>query len=452
MKYLLFLPVFVVLFLCGCGTSYQTITYNEPEHRIDSLKIHEGILSTSAQKIRYKKNGKTLCIVELSEPVMVAIAEREEKWGFFQFPTMYRSDEGVIIVGWQLNEDTPTAYGIGSSGQAMSKDEGLTWSPLDKRYFYKSHSMVECSNGDILQVNTPTTKNIKNYQNIPTPVNKNSIKGREFYLESELPEDFKGVYFHFWKGKERKYSTLHASLNDPGLLRDANNGLMPVVWWGDIKELADGSIVAGVYPCYYRNSKGEVLRNGVSFYISLDHGAHWNILGKIPYQLEGKDFESFVYDTKDGFTEPAFEILKDSTFLCVMRTDNVAPMYKSISKDKGKTWTIPEPFTPNGVKPQLLKLDNGVLALASGRPGIQVRFCLEGDGENWTEPIDMMLFLDEDGVYHISQTDSWTCGYPSMIKADKNSFYIVYSDFRKPNEKGEVRKAIMFRRIKVVRK
>ena len=62
------------------------LTYNELSRDADSLEINEGILSQTAQMIKYKKDGKTVAIIKLSEPVKVAQADQEELWGYFQFP------------------------------------------------------------------------------------------------------------------------------------------------------------------------------------------------------------------------------------------------------------------------------------------------------------------------------------------------------------------------------
>ena len=118
------------------------------------------------------------------------------------------------------------------------------------------------------------------------------------------------------------------------------------------------------------------------------------------------------------YVEPAFEILADGTFICVMRTGMVTPMLKSFSYDNGRTWTVPEPFTPNGVDPNLLLLQNGVLVLASGRPGVQLRFSFDGKGDSWSEPLDLIPFMHEDGSYNTNVS----CSYPALLAETANSF------------------------------
>lgn len=219
---------------------------------------------------------------------------------------------------------------------------------------------------------------------------------------------------------------------------------MPVVWWGNIKQLADQSLIAGVYPAVYQDSLGQILHSSVSFYRSVDEGHSWNITGKIPFKYDG------IADVRGEkeYVEPTFEILADSSLICIMRTGNVSPMYKTFSRDLGKTWTVPEAFTPNGVMPRLLLLKNGVLVLVSGRPGIQIRFSLDGTGSVWTEPIEMIPFMNDDGTF---QRDV-SCGYASIIEASDDTFYIVYSNFTTKNSEGQTRKTIWFREVTVNRK
>lgn len=418
------------------------------EEVIPNLTIHQGLVSQTEQTIRVIRGGKAVAIVKISEPKIVAQAETEQEWGFFQFPIIYRAFENDnLIVRWQLKNDSQTAYGEDSYGYMMSTDEGNTWETLDRSYFGKERYWVELQNGNILQVKDPAPQMINNYPIFPNPINTEKIKGTDFYLESELPEDLRGVYFTIWNKRDNTSSNMHGAVFDPGLLRDSSNGLMPIVWWGAIKKLSDGSLVTGIYPTYYQNTDGFVLRSAVSFYKSKDLGHRWDVLGKIPYQTDRSDYEDYIFDGNDGFTEPSFEILKDGTFLCVMRTSSTTPMYKTYSIDGGMNWTKPEPFTPNGVMPNLLLLKNGVLVLASGRPGLQLRFCLDGDGGKWTEPIEMFPFLDEKGNYDIYGT---SCGYPCILQENDNTFFLIYSYFKKKNKSGEERKTILFRRVKII--
>ena len=407
-----------------------------------NLEIHEGYVSQNEETVLVKSGRRTIAKVHLSEPVMVAMAEQYEEWGYFQFPTIGRADDGTLVISWQMKADSHLAYGVNSDrpySPMMSKDGGTLWAPQDKNYYTISNGYnVRLNNGSVLEVNTPASKNIKKYKSFPQPIVKEG--NYTYYKMNTLPDDLQGVNFQIFDTNKGSY-TIHSKIVDPSLLRYALDDMMPLVWWGSIKQLADESLVAGIYPCLYLNDNGELQKCGVSFYKSSDVGVSWEVISKILFN--NKDMSPVRGE--DQFNEPVFEILRDSTFLCVMRTGSATPMYKTFSYDMGKTWTCPVPFTPNGVKPQLLKLGNGVLVLASGRPGIQLRFSLDGTGEKWTDPIDLIPFTKADGSYD----NDVSCGYPCLLSEDDNTFYIVYSSFKERDKRGNERKAIIFRKVQI---
>ena len=442
--------LFLGFLLCGAVLVFGQYLVNKnitiSEETVPNLVIKEGLLSTKDETVNVVRDEKVIATIKLSKPKIIAQAEKKETWGFFQFPLIYRDNTGRLIVEWHMNEDSYTAYGKGESCYLMSNDEGETWEPVKDIPLTRARRRLEYSNGDFFQERTPPSRDINLYSDFPQPINRKPIKGYLFYYEKDLPEELRGAYFTYWNSQSNKQTFIHASLDDPSLLRYSINGNMAVVWWGDIKEMSDGSLIAGVYGGYYKDSCDIVLNSAISFYKSIDGGFHWDALSRILYRDENGN-ESIPFDGRDGFCEPEIEVLKDGTILCVMRSGNTTPMYKAYSKDGGVHWSIPEPFTSNGVMPQMISLENGVLVLASGRPGIQLRFCLDGDGKKWTKPIEMMPFKDENGVMIV-----WgTCGYPSLLKIDNNSFYLVYSDFLTKNSKGEYRKSIMFRKIEVTK-
>ena len=434
--------LFVFAVLGGTNSFAQRrIVYDEPPKGADSLEIHEGIMSRSAQKIVYKRNGKKIATIKLSAPVMISQAEQVERWGYFQFPGIGVAEGGTLVVSWQMNADSHMAYGTSSGREQVpmiSKNGGKSWRPQEKKYnrFVRGYN-VRMADGRVLQIKTPKSKEVKSYKKFPKPVLTEG--NTSYYLESQLPEDLRGAYLQY-ENQDNSVDYFQAHLNDPGLLRTSVDGYMPVVWWGNIAQLPDGSLVAGVYPTHYQENNGKISKGNVSFYRSKDLGKTWNYVGRIPFMADGiadKRSPDFAYE------EPAFEVLADGTFLCVMRTGSTSPMYQSYSKDQGKTWSKPEPMAANGVRPAFLRLGNGVLVLASGRPGVQLRFSLDGTGKKWTDPIDMIPFINKDGTY----TRDVSCGYVSMIETGKDSFYIVYSDFTTKNKAGEIRKSIWGRKI-----
>ena len=434
----------IVILSAGNAQRVKSITYNEKPKTADSLRIHEGILSQHAMRIKYKRNGKKAAEIYLSEPVMVAMAEQEEGWGFFQFPYISESPNGTLRIEWSMNEDTHMSYGKGPAkpyAPMISKDRGKTWEPQDKGYFtFNKGYAALTKDGCWINIISPPVKDVRQYNNFPKPISVGSWK--TFYLHDHLPEDLKGVYLNYWDSHFR-YKKIHARIIDPDLLRFSINNFMPISWWGELKQLADGSLIAGVGPTNYLDDNGKVSHSFITFYNSSDNGDTWKRIGRIPVHNDG-----ILNVIGDGrFEEPSFEILKDSTILCVMRTGSYSPLYKTFSKDKGYTWSEPTPFTSNGVKPNLMLLKNGVLVLASGRPGVQLRFCIHGDGAEWTFPIDMIPINENNREVE----KDVSCGYVTLLEEDDDTFFMVYSDFTRTNSDGDARKSIWFRTITIKR-
>jgi hypothetical protein len=391
--------------------------------------------------VTLRQPGQPALEVRLSEPTVVAVATRAEKWGFFQFPSLARWTDGTVAASWAMAADSIVSYGSSASGGASSKDAGKTWMPLTGE---KGISGFLLPNGDRLQVVTP--KAIKTSElRLPIPVgaaNENYSKVKQpLYRHSELPPEVQGVCLsRLARGSERWVSE-RAALDDPQALRYSLNDLFPIVWWGDMHIASDGSVIAGIYPGYRLRDDGTAdPKDGIFFYRSTDAGHSWQIQGRIAYQPD------LAADPKGaermGFTEPAYEILTNGTFLCVMRTTDGlgnGPMYSSRSQDRGRTWSQPEVMAPFGVLPRLLRLTNGIVALSSGRPGVQIRFCADGRGKTWTQPIELLPSTDA--------KDTVSCGYTSLLATGPDRFLIVYSDFKHKNAAGEIRKAIKVREV-----
>ena len=413
----------------------------------DLKVIQPGVLSYGESKIIYRRDGQPLVNVELQAPVVVAAATKQEGWGFFQFPGLYRSAVGnLLVASYQMQCDGLECQGTGVSVRMLSSDNGKTWYPSNQSVWGRGLFLPAI--GEYITYTSPAPLKVSDLQ-LPAPVGSNlEASGRLFtyYQMAELPAALQGAYVV--RTKDGRSTTIHASLDDPGAVRYSNNDLFPVTWWGDMRLLPDNSIVAGMYAMFYERPNGGVYPSGVSFYRSTDYGMSWKIQGKIPYSYDPLVDPNGHRRLAFGYTEPAFEVLSDGTFLCVMRTDDAygrGPMYLSRSSDQGVTWSQPQAFTPAGVLPKLLQLENGVLVLASGRPGVQIRFSLDGKGEKWTDPFEMVPFNDANDV-------AASCGYTQLLATGPDSFLVIYSDFRYLNQNKEERKAIKIREIKIAKK
>lgn len=420
----------------------KRMVWNDVSWPIDSIR--QGLPVYDAATIDYKRNGKTILTVTLDSPIVVSVAEKPEGWGFFQFPDIEKGNGDSLRINWNMQPDAIQSYGKGGRGTAFSTDNGEKWH-LGKEGGDDFGGLV-LPNGDRIKIHTPQALDVNSLK-LPEPVqavHENYGRMFKYYKVSELPPALQGVYIERLMKSHDTWTVEHDSLDDPQAVRYSESGLFPVVWWGDMQLEKDSSVVVGIYPGFRQDDGGKVESSGIFFYRSSDQGHSWKILGRIPYLPDTTRDINGNKRYAMGFTEPAFEILKDGSYLCVMRTTDGlgnSPMYFSRSTDKGVTWSKPEAFTSNGVLPRLLQLDNGVIVLASGRPGVQLRFCLNGKGSQWTDPFEMLPYDNK--------KDAVSCGYTGVVATGKNKFLLVYSDFKYPVDSNEVRKAIKVREIEV---
>ena len=432
----------------GGTTIAQKDTVNWVENKDPNIAaIKPGIASYGEQVVKYIRNGRQLLEVELGKPVIVSVADKEYPWGFYNFPSIRYSVSGQLSVSWSMNHDNAESYGKPVSGNnAVSNDGGQTWTTVDKS---PTGGGILLSNGDRLTITTPTAVPLKDLE-LPAPIatlQDGSSYGRVFriYDHNKLPDQLQGTYQARIKKGQSSWVAERGTLVHPNFARYADGNLFPVVWWGDMQELSDG-LYRGTYPGFEINQNGGVSASGVSFYKSTDFGKTWNKQGAIPYQPDialdpnGNKRNAF------GWTEPAFIALKNNNlFLSVLRTQDgfgESPMYVSTSANKGVSWSKPKVFTGAGVLPRLLELDNGIVALASGRPGVQLRFMLNNNTDDWSVPFEMLPWVNK---------EVFSCGYTQMLKVDENSFLIVYSDFFHKTPEGTTRKAIKVRKVTVKR-
>lgn len=428
----------------------EVASWDETNQDEQLLNIKQGVPAYEGVNINYRRNGTPVLNVNLAEPVIVAVAKEPLGWGYFNFPNINKSiTDNTLVINWSMAEDATSSYGKGGGDRRLSFDGGKTW-VVDNRSVRAGGLVLP--GGEMISIHTPVALDT-NEVDLPERVallRDGSTYNRNFslYRHDDLPEVLQGVYINYWD-KSGTYSKQHAVLEDNNkLLRYADGGLFPIVWWGDMKLLEDGSIVILPYPTFYEDEYGYVNPSGVTLYRSVNQGMNWTAKGIIPYKYDEKWDPNGPRRQTFGWTEPAFEILSDGTYLCVLRTTDGygnSPMYISRSFDKGDTWTAAQAFTPSGVLPRLLQLDNGVLVLASGRPGIQLRFSFDGKGEEWTDPFELIPYSKDES------SQAATCGYPRLLKTGPDRFMIVYSDFKYPTSTGDLRKAIKVREVVVSR-
>jgi hypothetical protein len=440
----------LLLLACAgaCTTTSKTTKQsvrqvNESAISLNPDTLTPGIPAYGATTVQYSQAGKQVLTIQLNEPTVLSVATKPEKWGYFQFPHIDRKSDNTIRIRWNLNDDAMEAYGQHKFSMVQSPDGRGNWQMVHDTTPFTS---VTISDGDRLSVHTPKAIDISNIA-LPRPAggpqasDTYSKSTYNYYRLMDLPEIAQGIYFDRYTKSDNSWKREKAGLNDPNAARNSLRGRIPILFWGDIHEAKDKSLIAGIYPGFYIKENGEALpRHNVFFYRSTDGGHNWNVQGRIFYVPDSLNDPKA--NIRMGFTEPTYEILADGTFICVARTtDGIGngPMYISRSTDMGVTWTKPAIFTPAGVLPRLLQLQNGVTVLSSGRPGVQLRFSNDGQGKVWTNAFEMMPYID--------YKDQVSCGYTGLLATGPDRFLIVYSDFRYVTEAGTIRKAIKVREV-----
>src|SRR5690606_32800658 len=118
--------------LVGCSTQQAVVSIQDHRMDFEGAALKEGIPAYGETEYVYQKDGKNRFKIDFEEPVVVAVADKPYKWGFFQFPGLYMSDQGEIVARWNMAHDDAESYGKGGHGYAVSKDNGKTWTQADK--------------------------------------------------------------------------------------------------------------------------------------------------------------------------------------------------------------------------------------------------------------------------------------------------------------------------------
>lgn len=426
--------------------SSQSFVWNE--HRNNPYSAYDvGVrVYASHAKINYKRAGHTILNIEFKSPITVYQATEPQAWGFVQFPRIVRVKyKNQIAVLWNLAEDD--ILSTPKIGWRYSKDDGKNWffrwkdRPVIPGLLLSNQEEITLAS---LRFSTQTEVLASPFKKIQT---KDGILC--FYHKNDLDQAHKGFFTQMFSSKDRSIESFMAPIiNDRLILGYSFKGVLPVQAWANIKECRRGELVSCQYPVFQENLNGSVDLSGLGVYKSYDYGKSWMLTAVIPYNSIGRAYSEseFVERNGIGLSEPVLEVLNNGDLICVFRSSSGMGqdlMFQTISKDGGYTWSTPEAIAKNGVSPQLLRLGNGITVLASGRPGVQIRFLLDGETPKWTDAFEMLRFEGLKGQV--------SCGYTGLLALDDNRLLVVYSDFRSRDANNIPRKAILVREIVVTK-
>ncbi len=384
--------------------------------------------------------------LSMEDPVVVAEGRVGQKqWGYYQFPHLSRLPDNSVLLCFSHNADAVETYGT-ECPAFLSRDDGKTWSPWKPKAPFsttKPHNCVsEVFEGEFLYVPPRPNLDLRpTGLKLPKPAST-SLHNAKFRIE-ECPPEIQEHMSHLWA---LRWTPATKAWNIESVGYDMRQGLVwtrkkathdiPRTWFEHHLVKVGKELFYAEYRTQYRQPDGSVPKESASYcMVSSDNGKTFERRGTIALDTTGKNM----------MAEPALAPTTDGRLVCAIRQEpHPRALMLTYSDDGGRTWSKPVKNHPFGVFPNLLLLENGILVLSFGRPGVLLKFSMDGKGRTWTSPNYLIKGTTGRPTDH-------TCSYTGLLAAGKNEFLIAYSDFNHRNKAGKQCKGILVRRVRIDR-
>jgi hypothetical protein len=418
----------------------------------------------------------------------------EKRWGFYQFPDMWRAPSGEIYCAVNVGHDSPMGQHE-PSRFFVSRDEGKTWKQVPFDQVNRAPHVVRFRDGSDVSFGTACfIYHAQCYGPLQNPAQL--IHPRQHGNPPRsglLPCGYLNTYFQLYRyadlpEKERSFERASRPSPDAPWQRDTATVEMGELhyltaarnqWWNekgepvgedispwwfkawphwgpyDIAVLDDDTLVWAV--AVGNPACAELNRPiwGVALMASTDKGRTWKLRGMVAHDTD-RSLHGYSCD------EHSLQRMPNGDLLCVMRTlmgDQKGESHwlaAARSSDGGFTWSKPEPIAPFSVTPILMTLENGCVAVAYGRPGVYVRGNSDS-GKSWSESVNVVgpreqELLGErwwDVWYDDNSSTKISCGNLGAVVTGSDRFLLAYSDFRHRQVEGKWVKAVMVREFVV---
>jgi hypothetical protein len=319
--------------------------------------------------------------VSLSAPVLVARSK-----GYLWFPSLARLANGDLLATMSNYADIHTT--ASTSLNAFSSDGGRTWGePIAAPY---GEVNLRLAAGDELFLPYylyPARGGMK----APYKLVKSGTR------EIKVMEE--GVLVSGWPRPDRSM--------------DAAQGMCGFVFNGQTVRLKSGEYLATLYGYFENDTRMSVVTAESS------DGINWQVRSIIAgpeCALEGAE----------GPCEVAICRLKDGRLMCVFRLASNVPFGQTYSEDEGRTWSPPVAMANAfSVQPSLAVMDNGMVVLSGGRPGLYLWFNADGTGKDW-ERVDFQpnhnQYCPADRIEAAGNTSSYT----EVVALDEKHLLCIY--------------------------
>jgi hypothetical protein len=376
--------------------------------------------------------------IEISAGVVVSMAPQgENRWGFWNFPYLFRMPDGALALTHHIDHDAEEAYGK-SAPLFISRDEGRSWNQIQPPCpELGSHPtfMVRYPDGECF---TSVCLGILplNRLRATRPVGSLwSYCVNNLYDLAALPEEDRFIPLARWLPRLGRWISEKGVLDVPQALVWERGGNVATIFLESKPiEARGGGLITADYRTPIRMPDGSTPeRRGTMILHSADRGHSWQ-------------FRSLVaYDRRVMYAEPFLAYAPGGELLCTLRStcsEKDEPLYLARSGDDGRTWSAPEQIAEAGVFPNILTLGCGVSVISFGRPGMWLMFSGDGAGRQWG---NRRTLVEPDPQSNCAAT----CGYSSMEALDARRFLVAHSIFRHIDAGGRPRKAIVVREVSV---
>ena len=393
-------------------------------------------------------------------------------FGNWNFPCIWSERDSRIVVSFNTFHDSALNYGLPGKIY-FSTDNGRYWKcasqpeEVSQEVAFLHSKPINIPEGEQIAIVAKRPYKIEDIKLPENPLNKAGDlhwphHTAVYYRIGDFPRDMMAMKLMRRKPDQEKWIEEKSTIDWPEYTVGTDSrGIVPIPFFigGNTVTMPDSSLLVMVENMRINIEDKAHSKYNIICLRSTDRGHTWKYWSEFSLpdlesdkntSVESSELNSALYEPKPLFVE-------SDNLVCVTRSSSTRTldhfMYLSRSKDMGRTWTSPEKITDYGVYPQLLKLENGMIVLSYGRPGVYLRFSRD-DGKTWGAPIILhgrkpeALSLEE--YRKIRYED--TCGYTGLLTTGPDRFMLVYADTTYYDEKGQLRKCIIVREIVVNKK
>lgn len=380
--------------------------------------------------------------VDVGPPILISMSDRPMAHGAYGFPEIRELPDESLALFFSTEGDTghinmesghtgtsTDDYGnvFCPGSPAVSTDKGITWESRLPPYFNdkipEGMSLYRVFNSNIFQ---PVFFDgwIQTRDGGVYAFDRKILMLTHQFRKAHGFEGV-GIGKHIKPDGSVEYFESHFKIPDFDKTL-AGGEAMRIMWRGF--EMEDGSLLLVTNPKgtiapykYECNCDGDISQ----MYRSVDGGRTFELFTTIATPRDAPP------GSVDGATEPSVVKLPDGSYLAAMRTGGLGagtnikdsmPLMFARSDVNLKDWKT---FMARlkGVQPRMVVLQNGVVALSSGRPGTYISFSTD-NGKSWGQ------------TTYVVKPQQPTSSYTDMIEVEPNKILLIY-DIREYAPPGE---------------